>query len=134
MIPQINTQVRILFKTGSAIEGTIVVWDSEVVLKTKSGYLTIQNPAENIMAYESAHLEQEQEIEHAPQIEQPVYAGEIELPTYEPDAKLRVMGLAKLRQQKIKEEKERAKQHLTRFRPDGGLAPTEYTSPFVRNK
>jgi sRNA-binding regulator protein Hfq len=47
-----NQEVKILFRNGTSVEGVVLVWDKEYILKSRDGksILIIQNPEQDIMA------------------------------------------------------------------------------------
>lgn len=60
--PVRHTHVKIILKTGQAIEGLVVHWsdslsrDSQLVIVNKSGYLVIPN-MDSVLAFETSRLE-----------------------------------------------------------------------------
>lgn len=126
MIPQQNDVVKIIFKQGMVEEGIVISWsDDKSVIKSShnDNVLIILNTIENVLAVKIVNDFKKRKLR------QEIYVDDPEPPSYERDESLRAKQLSELHVERIKEEKERAKSHLTTFESTETLQPINYGYP-----
>ena len=122
MIPQNGSFVKVCFTNGLVESGTVSVWnDNVIVLETMDSCIVINNP-KDIFIYKIY----KDKKEYVPPISD-VYVDKELVPTeYVRDPDLRAMNIYKLKKELEKEEKIRAREKLTEFRPSGHGINTNY--------
>jgi hypothetical protein len=129
MDPKPQQQVKLFFRNGMVEEGIVISWgDKKSVLKSISSenLLVIQKTAEDIIAIKIF-------VEEAPQeTVVPVYVDR-PLEVKEREPLLRAKKLVELRGILAQEERERARQLMTTFKP-GSVSLERYGNPIRLQK
>lgn len=118
MIPNIGSTVKVYFKGGLVDQGVVDSWDeNEAVLRSSHSYSLINNLDEIILikVYEDRKEETASEV---------FVDKELEPQEYHREHIDRALELAELHKLKAEEERKRAREKLTEFKPSANLGTT----------
>ena len=118
MIPRKGSFVKVCFNNGLVETGIVEVWnDKEIVLETQDSMIVINNP-KDIFIFKVF----KDKTEDKPPVSDVYVDKEMIPPQYHRDPVLRAQSLLELRKQSRKEERKRAREKLTEFKPTGNGA------------